>query len=370
MTENPDQIDADGLWGLTNCGGCARKAPALVTVEFASMAGCATGAAFMSDVGLADLQGNTLGLTGDFITPVVPNPVHFGQIAAANALSDIYAAGMLPRFALAIACVPEGDAALSFARALAAGSAYLAAHGCFLIGGHSVTDAEPKLGFAVVGQPNRTGRIVSHGAQSGDALILAKPLGVGILTSACKAGLLPIGALDVAVQTMLSSNSFLPALIESPVGDAIHAATDVTGYGLLGHLWELCARSAVGAEVMLDSLPVLPGVRELADAAVHTSPFRSNSQACQHCGRRALRARSRSHPPPVGAHGAGGGYAGAVLRHGPWHGPETGRLGGRARPLGTGRHRFGPACILREPRHGCRGGRQIPDTGTPDIGSG
>jgi selenide, water dikinase len=278
MTENSDQVDAYGLWGLTNCGGCARKAPALMTLEFAAIAGCANDASFMSDVGVADLQGNILGLTVDLITPVVPDPIHFGQIAAANALSDIYAAGMLPRFALAIACVPEGDVAPSFARALAAGSAYLAAHDCFLVGGHSVSDAEPKLGFAVVGQPNRTGRILSQGAQPGDALVLAKPLGVGILTSACKAGLVPIGALDVAVQTMTSSNSFLPALIESPFGDAIHAATDVTGYGLLGHLWELCTRSAVGADVRLDSLPLLPGVKELADAAVHTSAFCSNSQ--------------------------------------------------------------------------------------------
>jgi len=284
MAGNSDQIDADGLWGLTNCGGCARKAPALMTLEFASMAGCANDASFMSDVGIANLQGNTLGLTVDFITPVVPDPVFFGQIAAANALSDIYAAGMVPRFALAIACVPEGDAALGFARALAAGSAYLAAHDCFLLGGHSITDAEPKLGFAVVGQPNQTGRILSQGAQPGDALILAKPLGVGILTSACKARLIPVTALDDAVQTMLSSNSFLPALIESPVGDAIHAVTDVTGYGLLGHLWELCTRSAVGAEVMIDSLPVLPGVRVLADANVHTSAFGSNSQyVAGHC---------------------------------------------------------------------------------------
>jgi selenide,water dikinase len=278
MTENSVQVDAGDLWRLTSSGGCARKAPATVTFNFASLAGCGDDATFMSDVGLADLQGNTIGLTVDFITPVVPDPVHFGQIAAANALSDIYAAGMRPRFALAIACVPEGDAASSFARALAAGSAYLAAHNCTLVGGHSVTDAEPKLGFALVGQPNRTGRILAHGAQPGDALILAKPLGVGILTSACKAGLIPIGALDVAIQTMLSSSSFLPGLIESPVGEAIHAATDVTGYGLLGHLRELCTRSAVGAEVMLNSLPVLPDVRDLAAASVRTSAFRSNSQ--------------------------------------------------------------------------------------------
>jgi selenide,water dikinase len=278
MTEDSAQVDTGDLWALTNCGGCARKAPAMVALDFAAMAGCAKDATFMGDVGLADIEGNILGLTVDFITPVVPDPVQFGQIAASNALSDIYAAGMLPRFALAIACVPEGAATSSFARALAAGSAYLAAHDCILVGGHSVTDAEPKLGFAIVGQPNRTGRILAQGAQPGDALILTKPLGVGILTSACKAGLIPVSALDIAVQAMLSSSSFLPALIESPVGEAIHAATDVTGYGLLGHLQELCTRSAVGAEVMFDSLPVLPGVRDLAAADVHTSAFRSNSQ--------------------------------------------------------------------------------------------
>jgi selenium donor protein len=256
----------------------------MVTLEFASIAGCASEATFMGDVGIANLQGTTLGLTVDFITPVVPDAVYFGQIAAANALSDVYAAGMVPRFALAIACVPEGQAAQAFGRALAAGSAYLAAHDCVLVGGHSVTDAEPKLGFAIVAEPNRTGRILSQGARPGDALILAKPLGVGILTSACKAGLVPIGALDEAVQTMLSSNAFLPALIEGPLGNAIHAATDVTGYGLLGHLRELCTRSAVGAEVRLDSLPILPGVRDLAGAAVHTSAFAANSEyVAGHC---------------------------------------------------------------------------------------
>lgn len=250
----------------------------MVSLNFAALAGCATEATFMNDVGIVNLQGSTFGLTVDFITPVVPDPVHFGQIAAANAMSDIYAAGMIPRFALAIACVPEGEARSSFARALAAGSAYLAEHNCALVGGHSVTDSEPKLGFAIVGQPNRTGRILARGARPGDVLILTKPLGVGILTSACKAGLAAADALKVAVETMLTSNSFLPALVESAIGEAIHAATDVTGYGLLGHLRELCTRSAVGAEVVVSALPLLPGVRSLAAADVHTSASSSNAQ--------------------------------------------------------------------------------------------
>ena len=264
------------LWSLTPSGGCARKAAPSVAHEFALLAGDAGTESFMSDVGVADLHGHMVGLTVDFITPIVPDPVDYGRIAAANALSDVYAVGMIPRLALAIACVPEGEAVSSFARALAAGISYLAEHGCTLVGGHSVTDPEPKLGFAVVGVLNRTGRVLDRGARPGDALILTKPIGVGVLTSAYKVGLIGDRELQIAVETMLAPNSFLPALIEEPFGESVHAATDVTGFGLLGHLKEICTRSAVGADITVQSVPVLPNASELAGQGISTSAFGSN----------------------------------------------------------------------------------------------
>lgn len=277
MTVSQDfQGRPDDLWSLTPSGGCARKVAPSVAREFALLAGNGDAESFMSDVGLAELQGHTIGLTVDFITPIVPDPVDYGRIAAANALSDIYAVGMIPRLALAVACIPDGRAASSFARALAAGVSYLAEHGCALVGGHSVTDPEPKLGFAVVGVPNQTGRSLDRGARPGDALILTKPIGIGVLASACKAGLIGERELQAAIEAMLAPNSFLPALIEKPLGESVHAATDVTGYGLLGHLKEICTRSAVGADITVQSVPVLPDAVELADRGASTSAFGSN----------------------------------------------------------------------------------------------
>ncbi len=277
MTVNQDFQSLPGdLWSLTPSGGCARKAAPSVVHEFALLAGNADPESFMSDAGLADLEGHMIGLTVDFITPVVPDPVDYGRIAAANALSDIYAVGMIPRLALAVACVPDGRAASSFARALAAGISHLAEHGCTLVGGHSVTDPEPKLGFAIVGVPNQTGRALNRGARPGDALILTKPIGIGVLASGYKAGMIGDRELQVAIETMLAPNSFLPALIEEPLGESVHAATDVTGFGLLGHLKEMCTRSAVGADISLQSVPVLPNAAELADRGVLTSAFDSN----------------------------------------------------------------------------------------------
>lgn len=275
MNQHPSSSSGD-LWSLTRSGGCARKAPPAIAHEFSCLAGEARADSFMSDAGLAELQGHAVGLTVDFITPIVPDPADYGRIAAVNALSDIYAVGMIPRLALAVACVPEGGAASSFTGALAAGISCLAEHGCVLVGGHSVIDPEPKLGFAIVGIPNHTGRTLDRGARSGDALILTKPIGVGILTSAYRSNLIGDRELQIAVETMLAPNSFLPTLIETPLGDFVHAATDVTGFGLLGHLKEMCIRSTVGVDLALQCVPILPNASELADIGISTSAFSAN----------------------------------------------------------------------------------------------
>lgn len=278
-----DSMPRDVLWSLTPCGGCAAKAAASVAMEFSSMAGIDGEKLFMNDAGVGEIDGHRIGFTVDFITPLVPDPLDYGRIAAANALSDVYAAGMLPRYALTVACVPYGQAERAFASALRAAISYLNELGCTVIGGHSVTDPEPKLGFAVIGVPNLTGRLLGTGARPGDALILTKPLGVGVITSACKLELLDNEALNIAIRTMLAPSSFLPALLEHPLGQDVHAATDVSGFGLLGHLKEMCIRSGVGAEVSLARIPVLPYAAKMANQGISTSAFDSNVQYISDC---------------------------------------------------------------------------------------
>jgi selenide,water dikinase len=236
----------------------------------------------MPDVALLDVGGiESLVYTIDFITPIVPDPVDFGCIAAANALSDVYVSGSVPIGALAISCVPE-DVGSLFVEALSAARSFLLDHGCPLLGGHSIRDDVPKLGFAVVGRPNATGRMMDAGAIPGDALILTKPLGFGIITSGVKASRAPMSALEAVSKLMIETSDFLPGLIESPLGSALHAATDVTGYGLLGHLMELCRRSGVGAEISISKVPVLPLANELAREGVCTSAAASNAEYVEH----------------------------------------------------------------------------------------
>lgn len=213
--------------------------------------------------------------TVDFITPLVPDPADFGRIAAANAMSDAFVAGAWPISALAIACVPLGSLD-EFSIALRSGRDHLAAERCQLVGGHSIADSEPKLGFAVIGTVNSTGRLLSTGALDGDAIILTKPLGVGVLTSAYKAGIVDENVLRTAIEAMSRPNSCVPRLLESSMGDAVHAATDVTGFGLLGHASEFARRNSLGAVLDLSSVPLLPGARDLAEAGICTSAFRSN----------------------------------------------------------------------------------------------
>lgn len=271
------------LWKTAPCGGCARKVPALTAQRFARLAGQgsaqSSSSTYMADVAVVGLQdGRLLGLTIDFITSVVPSPVHYGRIAAANALSDVYVAGMVPSFALSVACVPPGACTEEFALALEAAATVLAEAGCALVGGHSVVDPEAKLGFAVVGVPNTTGRLLATGGRPNDVLVLTKPLGVGVLTSSCRSGLIGEAALGPAVDAMTSTSAFIIDLIEGPLGEAVHAATDVTGFGLLGHLKEMCIRNQVGASLSVASLPVLDGVLELAAGGAHTSALDTNTQ--------------------------------------------------------------------------------------------
>ncbi len=211
--------------------------------------------------------------TVDFFTPIVDDPRAFGAIAAANSVSDVYAMGGRPLFALSILAFPRErlDAGV-LEQIVAGGAAKLVEAGAPVIGGHSIDDAEPKFGYAVIGEVDPRRMVTNAGAQAGDVLYLTKPLGTGLITTAIKAGLCPpdVEAAAVAVMSHLNRDA-----AEAMRAAGAHAATDVTGYGLAGHLANLGA----GAEVDFARLPFLEGVPELAAQDLFPSGSRRNLEA-------------------------------------------------------------------------------------------
>jgi selenide,water dikinase len=201
--------------------------------------------------------------TVDFFSPVVDDPFVFGQIAATNALSDIYAMGGRPLFALNIAGFPSGELPLEVLHEILRGGAEKAKEaGIPILGGHTVQDAEPKYGLVVTGvvDPKRVARNV--GAKPGDVLVLTKPLGTGIVSNAIKRGQCPPESMEAAIRSMTRLNrDASEAMLE--VG--IDACTDVTGFGLIGHLRGMLVGSGVAARLQVGSFPLLPQVRELIE---------------------------------------------------------------------------------------------------------
>jgi selenide,water dikinase len=217
--------------------------------------------------------GRALVSTVDFFTPIVDDPETFGAIAAANSLSDIYAMGARPLFALSLVGFPRellGTGVLE--RIVAGGAAKLAEVGVPVIGGHSIDDAEPKAGYVVVGHVDPQRLVTHRGARPGDLLYMTKPLCSGLVATAVKAGRCPadLEQRAVAVMTYLNRRAS-----EAMVAAGASAATDVTGFGLIGHLVNL----GVGAEVRLARVPVLEGVRELADQGLFPGGTRRNHAA-------------------------------------------------------------------------------------------
>jgi selenide,water dikinase len=201
--------------------------------------------------------------TVDFFTPIVDDPYVFGQIAAANALSDVYAMGADPRTALNIVAFPKGKLDIAVLGEIIKGGAERAAEaGVVVIGGHSIIDDELKYGMAVTGVVHPDKVIRNVGIQEGDALVLTKPLGTGIITTALKKRKVPPKSLQAAVTSMVALNSIASHVMRRY---PVHACSDVTGYGLLGHTFEMAKGS--GITVILESarLPLLPGARRLAE---------------------------------------------------------------------------------------------------------
>jgi selenide,water dikinase len=206
--------------------------------------------------------------TVDFFTPTVDDPFAYGQIAAANALSDVYAMGGRPITALAIAAFPKDGDRATLAAIFRGGLSKLQEAGVALLGGHTVQDTEIKFGYAVTGEVSPSRVWPNAGAQPGDVLILTKPIGTGIACTALKFNRAPDSLISNAIQAMTMLNrAASEALAARPAG-AVHGCTDITGFGLLGHASEMAAASGCAIQFDAGSIPFLDGVLELATANV------------------------------------------------------------------------------------------------------
>src|SRR5215469_5004381 len=203
-----------------------------------------------------------LALTVDFFTPIVDDATTFGEIAAANSLSDIYAMGARPVVALAIAAFPESGLDHKILSAIFAGGAAKAREaGIAVIGGHTVKDPEPKYGLSVVGLVHPDKVIRNATARPGDALVLTKPIGTGIITTARRRDAIGDADLAEAIASMTALNR---AASEAMLAVGVDSATDITGFGLIGHLREMIEGSGVGATIDADAVPLLGGAVDLA----------------------------------------------------------------------------------------------------------
>jgi len=211
--------------------------------------------------------------TVDFFTPIVDSPYWFGQLAAANALSDVYAMGARPLTAMNLVAWPADLGMKHLSEILRGGAEKVMEAGAELAGGHSIDDKEPKYGLAVTGVARADEIVYNAGARPGDRLVLTKRLGIGVLASALKKGLITEDDMMPAIEEAAALNAAAAAVM-SAVG--VHACTDVSGFGLLGHLGEMLAASAAAAVVRVADVPLHPGVLELIAQAVYAGGLRSN----------------------------------------------------------------------------------------------
>ena len=211
--------------------------------------------------------------TVDFFTPIVDDPYTFGQIAATNSLSDVYAMGGRPLTALALVCFPDKADLAILERILAGGLSKMIEAGCTVIGGHSIRDEETKFGYSVTGMVHPKKVLANLGAKPGDSLLLTKPIGTGVISTAIKKGKAEPSWIDAAVRSMTTLNKLPTEVITGNVGPAalgrpflVHAMTDITGFGLIGHLREMLLASDVSATISAASVPLLEGALECVRA--------------------------------------------------------------------------------------------------------
>lgn len=215
--------------------------------------------------------------TVDFFTPVVDDAATWGRIAAANALSDLYAMGATPLFALSLVGWPREKLPLELLGEVQGGMAEISAQArCPIVGGHSIDSLEPHVGLVAFGEAHPERLLTNRQARAGDVLVLTKPLGTGILSTALKRGLIAEPEMAEAIASMTTLNE---GAMRAALSHGVRAATDVTGFGLLGHLGNILRESGVGARIQMNRLPILPRARELADSGVVPGGTRRNLEA-------------------------------------------------------------------------------------------
>jgi len=225
--------------------------------------------------------------TVDFFTPIVDDPYTFGQIAATNSLSDVYAMGGRPITALALVCFPEKADLEILERILAGGLSKMMEAGCTVIGGHSIRDEETKFGYSVTGLINPKKVLANDGAKPGDALILTKAIGTGVISTAIKKENAEAAWIDAAVNSMTTLNKTAAAVIRGEPNDQrqtsndgfnVHALTDITGFGLIGHAREMALAANVGLRIFSEKVPLLPGALECVRAGYIPGGLKANRE--------------------------------------------------------------------------------------------
>ena len=206
--------------------------------------------------------------TVDFFTPIVDDPFVYGQIAAANALSDVYAMGGTPLTALAIAGFPKDADRSVLKQIFAGGLEKLGEAGVALLGGHTVQDSEIKFGYSVTGEVNPASIWSNAGARAGDVLFLTKHIGTGVIATALKFGRAPDDVVAAAVRSMRELNKAAADALRGLPAGAVHACTDITGFGLAGHASEMAAASGCTVQIDVARVPLLPGAADLVDGNV------------------------------------------------------------------------------------------------------
>ena len=220
--------------------------------------------------------------TVDFFTPIVDDPYVFGQIAATNSLSDIYAMGGRPISALALVCFPENGDPKILEEMLAGGLSKMVEAGCTIIGGHSIRDEEMKLGYSVTGTIHPQKVLTNSGAQAGDRLLFTKPIGTGVISTGIKRGEADVTWIRAAVRSMTTLNKAAAEVIISG-GFGVHSLTDVTGFGVIGHAREMAAASGVSLRIRASQVPLLPGALECVRRKFVPGGLKANRQFAEPC---------------------------------------------------------------------------------------
>jgi selenide,water dikinase len=218
--------------------------------------------------------------TVDFFTPIVDDPFTFGAIAAANSLSDVYAMGGRPLTALSILAWPGEDELGDLEQILIGGAEKMREAGCAILGGHSVSDPEIKFGYAVTGTVHPDRVLANAGARPGDALLLTKRIGTGVISTALKRGIAAEAHVDASIRSMLTLNR---AAAEAMEGLEVHALTDITGFGLLGHAREIARASGVTLEIEAARVPLLEGAAEYARQGALPGGLKNNREFVGTC---------------------------------------------------------------------------------------